>query len=121
MPLFESDSQPVLINAFSVNLCNVNQVSKAFLSSIDATGPSKQRIIYDYFIRGDVKMWRKYVGGEDVGEDVFEDRLDIIGPQMALFSEKYGDKAFYDFNRIASQVWRLVLLDKEFRASYTRA
>jgi hypothetical protein len=74
---------------FSITICNVNQVSRAFLNSIDVKSDEEAKIIFGEFIDGDSKLWLDYVQ-TGVKNPVFEQNLQRIKPSLDKLRNLYN-------------------------------
>ena len=63
-----------------VVLCNVNQVSKAFLRSLNVNSDEDAKVLFDEFLDGDPKLWRNYTqtGVRDATYDENEKKLEPV-------------------------------------------
>lgn len=87
---------------FSITICNVNQVSRAFLNSIDVKSDEEAKIIFGEFIDGDSKLWLDYVQ-TGVKNPVFEQNLQRIKPSLDKLRNLYNWTDTTSFVKTANQ------------------
>ena len=75
----------------TVTICNVNQVSQAFLSSIDIDIKDENvtKMLFSQFIDGDPKEFQKYAGAGE-SNPKFDENLKKLQPTMDVVKETYG-------------------------------
>ena len=75
----------------TVTVCNINQVSQAFLSSIDIDikDENTAKMLFSQFIDGDPVEYARYAGAGEPNPK-FEENLKMLRPTMELVRETYG-------------------------------
>ncbi len=83
-------------------LCNVNQVSLAFLNSIHATADVDAQLLFEEFIDGNVNLWKEY---ERTGQvpPKFAANLQKLQPELDALKQIYGWNDTVSFGKLASQ------------------
>ena len=76
----------------TVTVCNINQVSQAFLSSIDIDirDENTTKMLFSQFIDGDPEEYARYAMGAGESNPKFEENLERLRPTMELVRETYG-------------------------------
>ena len=84
-------------------LCNVNQVSKAFLRSINVNTYDESKVMLDEFIDGNPKLWKNYThfGHKDPIFDENERKLESVKSEL---KKMYKWNATQSFIKLANQV-----------------
>ena len=85
-------------------MCNVNQVSRAFLLSINASSDKQANMLFDEFIDGNVKLWLGYEHTQ-VEDPSFQNNLKALEPQLKLLRNTYHWNETVSFVKTANQVW----------------
>ncbi len=89
---------------FRVTICNVNQVSRAFLATIDAGAIKDQRVFYDEFIEGNIPLWNNFRKTGNKSENFYQGNLKKVQSKMKLLEQTYGSEGVQGFTKLASQV-----------------
>lgn len=95
-----------VFNCFSVTICNVNQVSKAFLDSINITNDDDAKILFEEFIDGNVQLWEEYERTK-VDNPIFRENLAKVNNSLNMLRDKYGWDKKQSFVKVANQESRL--------------
>lgn len=92
-----------------VVLCNVNQVSKAFLRSLNVNSDEDAKVLFDEFLDGDPKLWRNYTqtGVRDATYDENEKKLEPVKSEMR---KMYNWNATQSFIKLANQVCQQIMV-----------
>lgn len=92
-----------------VVLCNVNQVSKAFLRSINVDTDEDSKVLFDEFLDGNPKLWRQFTetGIKDAAYDANERKLEPVKNELR---KMYNWNATQSFIKLANQVCQQVKL-----------
>ncbi len=80
----------------------MNQVSRAFLMSINVTNETEAGMLYDHFVEGNVTRWEIF---EQEGRNYSEwrGRLNDIKPQLEMLKQKYNWSDKVSFTKLANQ------------------
>ena len=100
-----------------VVLCNVNQVSKAFLRSLNVNSDEDAKVLFDEFLDGDPKLWRNYTqtGVRDATYDENEKKLEPVKSEMRKMYNWNATQSFIKLaNQVCQQIMVLVCLHQAF-------
>ena len=86
-----------------ITLCNLNRVSKTFLNSINVQNDQDSKVLFDEFLNGNPKLWKKYLesGIEDPIYGENKEILDTIKSEMKTI---YNWNSTQSFAKMANQV-----------------
>ena len=85
-----------------VVLCNVNQVSKAFLRSINVYD-EEAKVLFDEFLDGNPQLWKK---SEETGieDPIYAKNKKLLEPIKNEMKNMYNWSATESFIKLANQV-----------------
>ena len=86
-----------------VVLCNVNQVSKAFLQSIDVTTDEDSKVLFDEFLDGNPKLWKNY-SQSGIKDPIYDENERKLVPVKSELKKMYNWNATQSFIKLANQV-----------------
>ena len=95
-----------------VVLCNVNQVSKAFLRSINVESDEDSKVLFSEFLDGNPTFWKNYkeTGVKDASYDENDKKLEPVREEL---EKMYNWNSTESFIKLANQVSTLVAM-KDF-------
>ena len=84
-------------------LCNVNQVSKAFLRSINVESDEDSKVLFSEFLDGNPRLWENYTktGIRDASYDENERKLEPVREELEKI---YNWNSTESFIKLANQV-----------------
>ena len=90
-------------------LCNVNQVSKAFLRSINVESDEDSKVLFSEFLDGNPRLWEDYekTGVKDASYDENERKLEPVREEL---EKMYNWNSTESFIKLANQVSKANML-----------
>ena len=87
----------------AISLCNVNQVSKTFLRSINATSSNDKKVLFDEFLDGNAELWKKIVE-TGIQDPIHGENVEILDSLKVEMKKIYNWNSTQSFVKMATQV-----------------
>ena len=87
----------------AISLCNVNQASKTFLHSINATSNKDSQVLFDEFLDGNAKLWKKFLK-TGIEDPIHGENMEILESLKTEMEKIYKWNSTQSFVKMAHQV-----------------
>ena len=91
-----------------ITLCNVNQVSKTFLHSINAQNNKDSAVLFNEFLDGNPKLWKKYLK-TGIEDPIYGENRELLDTFKSEMKKMYNWDSTQSFVKMAHQVCHQML------------